>query len=79
MNETLTIFPHSATHLQDQCYSFCFRREQGKCAICYNVVDEGGSDDVNDQGSFGLRLRELVQLVKLRAKPQKLADILSDE
>ncbi|TRY61361.1 hypothetical protein TCAL_01497 [Tigriopus californicus] len=38
----------AATHLSNQCYTMCFRSEEGKCAICYQAVDVVG------QGSFGL-------------------------
>ncbi|XP_059089974.1 uncharacterized protein LOC131885814 [Tigriopus californicus] len=40
--------PLSTTHLSNQCYTMCFRSEEGKCAICYQAVDVVG------QGSFGL-------------------------
>ena len=30
--------PVSETHLSDQCYSICFRRESGQCAICFQPV-----------------------------------------
>ncbi|TRY61310.1 hypothetical protein TCAL_01452 [Tigriopus californicus] len=43
-----SIVPPETTHLSNQCYTMCFRQEQGKCAICYQAVDVAG------QGSFGL-------------------------
>ena len=35
----------SATHLSSQCYTICFRQEEGKCAICYATASYilGGS------------------------------------
>eukprot|EP00095_Tigriopus_kingsejongensis_P001496 maker-scaffold124_size330879-snap-gene-2.10 protein:Tk01496 transcript:maker-scaffold124_size330879-snap-gene-2.10-mRNA-1 annotation:"AGAP009769-PA" len=32
---------NNATHLQDQCYSMCWRVEEGQCGICFTPVIEG--------------------------------------
>ena len=48
-----------ATHLSNQCYSMCFRREANFCAICFttaitNNVGANTADTENAQSSFGL-------------------------
>lgn len=43
----------TVTHLSNQCYTMCFRQEQGKCAICFQPVIVP-STSAMDQGSFGL-------------------------
>eukprot|EP00094_Tigriopus_californicus_P001497 TCALIF_01452-PA protein Name:"Protein of unknown function" AED:0.07 eAED:0.07 QI:0/0.85/0.93/0.93/0.71/0.8/15/58/393 len=48
LERTSSTYDIKATHLSNQCYTMCFRQEQGKCAICYQAVDVAG------QGSFGL-------------------------
>ena len=46
--------PSSATHLSNQCYTMCIRREAGFCAICYVATRDGINDNANNQQSFGL-------------------------
>ena len=53
----MSTFP--ATHLSNQCYSMCFRREANFCAICFttaitNNVGANTADTENAQSSFGL-------------------------
>ena len=43
----------SATHLSNQNYEICIRRNNGYCAICYTVAISGTNDPAS-QGSFGL-------------------------
>ncbi|XP_059089773.1 uncharacterized protein LOC131885674 isoform X2 [Tigriopus californicus] len=49
-----TTISSTVTHLSNQCYTMCFRQEEGKCAICYNTVIPGDPGMAIDQGSFGL-------------------------
>ena len=42
-----------ATHLSNQNYEICFRRNNNYCAICYTVAITGANTPA-DQGSFGL-------------------------
>ena len=51
----LTIWIVSATHLSNQCYTMCIRREAGFCAICYVPTRDGINGNQNNQQSFGLR------------------------
>lgn len=45
----------SVTHLSNQCYSICFRRNQNKCALCVApTINPAGASNVADQASFGL-------------------------
>ncbi len=52
------LFPFfSATHLANQHYDICFRRESGMCAICYIpaiAIGTVAGNTVNTQSSFGL-------------------------
>ena len=41
------------THLSNQIYDICIRREAGACYICYDVKT-AGTDVVGDQASFGI-------------------------
>ncbi len=57
-----------ATHLSNQCYSMCFRREANFCAICFttaitNIVGANTDDTENAQSSFGLS----VSLIAIQA------------
>ncbi|XP_059089368.1 uncharacterized protein LOC131885357 [Tigriopus californicus] len=52
---TATALTSTVTHLSNQCYTMCFRQEQGKCAICFQPVITA-SIAVIDQASFGLSL-----------------------
>ena len=42
----------AATHLSNQCYDICVRREAGQCAICY--VPAVFSATAETTNSFGL-------------------------
>ena len=45
------------THLSDQKYTICFRREAGYCAICYTPSIQQGAiaaSPIDGQDSFGL-------------------------
>eukprot|EP00094_Tigriopus_californicus_P013763 TCALIF_13319-PA protein Name:"Protein of unknown function" AED:0.29 eAED:0.29 QI:0/0.16/0/0.42/1/1/7/0/276 len=55
----------TVTHLSNQCYTICFRQEQGKCAICYSTVIMGTAAAI-DQGSFGLSKSSLNSAAKGR-------------
>ena len=44
----------AATHLSDQRYDLCFRREEGKCAICFTTSIVGEPGDVDTQTSYGI-------------------------
>jgi hypothetical protein len=41
----------SATHLSNQCYSFCFRRSAGNCGICFSPTIIATTIDVISQVS----------------------------
>eukprot|EP00094_Tigriopus_californicus_P014059 TCALIF_13615-PA protein Name:"Protein of unknown function" AED:0.10 eAED:0.10 QI:0/0.63/0.66/0.91/0.54/0.66/12/94/345 len=45
-----------ATHLSNQCYNICIRRESGRCAICYvpNFADSIAGAIISSQVAFGL-------------------------
>jgi len=43
----------SATHLQNQCYLICFRRQSGMCEICFAPTVSTDTDE-KMQASFGL-------------------------
>lgn len=45
----------SATHLANQNYDICFRRDVGKCSICFTTVTAGIAANAAMQASFGLR------------------------
>ncbi|TRY62048.1 hypothetical protein TCAL_13257, partial [Tigriopus californicus] len=54
---TGTTVTSTVTHLSSQCYTMCFRQEEGKCAICFDTVIPGAATAaVIDQGSFGLSI-----------------------
>lgn len=42
------------THLSNQRYTICVRREEGMCGICYRASSVGTDGDADDQASFGL-------------------------
>ncbi|XP_059087177.1 uncharacterized protein LOC131883677 [Tigriopus californicus] len=44
------------THLSNQCYNICIRRESGRCAICYvpNFADSIAGAIISSQVAFGL-------------------------
>ena len=44
-----------ATHLSNQCYTICFRRETGQCGICFSPVTTIAIGAAAAQSSFGLR------------------------
>ncbi|XP_059087673.1 uncharacterized protein LOC131884050 [Tigriopus californicus] len=46
------------THLSNQCYNICIRRESGRCAICYvpNFADSIAGAIESSQVAFGLSL-----------------------
>ncbi|XP_059088780.1 uncharacterized protein LOC131884901 [Tigriopus californicus] len=50
---TATTVTSTVTHLSNQCYTMCFRQEQGKCAICFQPVIAASTAAIN-QASFGL-------------------------
>ena len=53
----------AATHLSNQCYTMCIRREAGFCAICYVATRDGINDNANNQQSFGLGSERNIQLL----------------
>ena len=44
----------AATHLSNQFYTVCLRREEGMCSVCYTPATDGVDDDSSNQASFGL-------------------------
>ncbi len=44
----------TATHLSNQFYTVCLRREEGMCSVCYTPATDGVDDDSSNQASFGL-------------------------
>jgi len=54
---TATALGPTVTHLSDQKYTICFRREAGYCAICYTPSIQQGAiaaSPIDGQDSFGL-------------------------
>ena len=54
-------FIFTVTHLSSQCYSMCFRREAGFCALCLTtaitpIVGDIAPQANNAQTSFGLSI-----------------------
>ncbi len=43
-----------ATHLSNQCYTICVRREEGFCSICYRAAVVPAIGAAITQNSFGL-------------------------
>ena len=44
----------SATHLSNQAYDICIRRNYSKCTICYSVAIQPGTPAISAQQSYGL-------------------------
>ena len=49
----------STTHLVSQHYTMCFRREVGKCGICFVPAIVPTTPAVSDQASFGLSVSSM--------------------
>ena len=54
-----------ATHLSNQCYTACFRQEQGNCGICFVAANSIAISNMQ-QTSFGLRYHNIASVWFLR-------------
>jgi len=59
---TATTVTSTATHLANQKYSICVKRQNNKCAICYAPEPPANPENADNQGSFGVSISAIANM-----------------